>query len=60
MDTTTVDLRIGADHFRTERDPNTGRRVYFVNGLAVTVTDYLARMQHYREIELQRLLGRPH
>jgi hypothetical protein len=22
------------------------------------VTDYLARMQHYREIELQRLFGR--
>jgi hypothetical protein len=60
MDTTTVDLRIGGDHFHTEQDPNTGCRVYFVNGLAVTVTDYLARMQHYREIELQRLFGRSH
>ena len=60
MDTTTVDLRIGGDHFRTERDRNTGVRVYLVNDVAVTVTEYLARMQHYREIELQRLFGRPH
>jgi len=60
MENTTVDLRIGADHFRTERDSKTGARVYFVNDLAVTVTEYLARMQHYREPEVQRLFGRRH
>jgi hypothetical protein len=55
---TTVDLRIGGDHFQIRRDRNTGVMLYFVNGQAVTVTGYLARMQHYREIELQRLFGR--
>jgi hypothetical protein len=60
MDKTTVDLRIGGDHFHIERDSNTGLMMYFVNDLPVTVTVYLARMQHYREIELQKLLGRPH
>ena len=59
MYTTTVDLRIGGDHFHTELDSKTGVRRYFVNGLPVTVTDYLARMQQYRERELQRLFGRP-
>jgi hypothetical protein len=57
MDNTTVDLRIGGDHFRTERDRKTGARMYFVNDLAVTVTEYLGRMQRYRAIELQRLSG---
>jgi hypothetical protein len=58
--TTTVDLRIGGDHFHIERDSDTGETMYFLNDLAVTVTVYLARMQHYREIELQRFFGRPH
>jgi hypothetical protein len=56
----TVDLCIGGDHFHTERNSITGEMKYFLNDLAVTVTVYLARMQHYREIELQRLFGRPH
>jgi hypothetical protein len=59
MDTTTVDLRVGGDHFHTQRDRNTGLMMYFVNDQEVTVTVYLARMQHYREIALQRLFGRP-
>jgi hypothetical protein len=57
---TTVDLRIGGDHFHIERDSTTGEMMYFVNDLVVTVTVYLTRMQHYREIQLQRLLRRPH
>jgi hypothetical protein len=57
---TTVDLRIGGDHFHIERDSTTGEMMYFLNDLVVTVTAYLARMQHYREIQLQRLLRRPH
>jgi hypothetical protein len=60
MDITTVDLRIGGDRFHFERDSNTGVTRYFLNNVAVTVTEYLARMQHYREIELHRLFGRPH
>ena len=59
MDNTTVDLRIGGDHFRTEPDHKTGARMYFVNDVAVTVNEYLGRMQRYREIELQRLSGLP-
>ena len=57
---TTVDLRIGGDHFHIERDSTTGEMMYFLNDLVVTVTVYLARMQHYREIQLQSLLRRPH
>ena len=60
MDKTTVDLRIGGDHFHIERDSRTGEMLYFLNDLAVTVSTYLARVQHYREIELQRLYGRRH
>ena len=56
---TTVDLRIGGDHFRVELDSNTGLNTYFLNEDAVTVTAYLTRMQHYREMETQRLFGRP-
>jgi hypothetical protein len=59
MDKTTVDVRIGGDRFHIERDNQTGVTSYFLNGLAVTVTHYLARMQQHREIELQRLFGRP-
>ena len=58
MEKTTVDLRIGGDHFHIERDSITGEMLYFLNDLAVTVTAYLAQMQHYREIDLQRLFGR--
>jgi hypothetical protein len=54
----TVDLRIGGDHFQTERNSITGEMMYFINDLAVTVSVYLARMQHYREIQLQKLFGR--
>ncbi len=56
----TVDLRIGGDHFHTERNSSTGQMVYFLNDRAVTVCVYLARMQHYRELDLQRLCGRGH
>jgi hypothetical protein len=59
MEKTNVDLRIGRDHFRIERDSTTGEMIYFLNDVVVTVTVYLARMQHYREIELQRLYGLP-
>jgi hypothetical protein len=59
-DKTTVDLRIGGDHFHVERDSITGEMLYFLNDLAVTVTAYLAQMQHYREMDLQRLYGRRH
>ena len=57
---TTVDLRMGGDHFHIERDSTTGEMMYFLNDLVVTVTVYLTRMQHYREIQLQSLLRRPH
>ena len=57
---TTVDLRLGGDHFHSERDSNTGEMMYSLNDLAVTVGVYLARMQHYRQIGLQRVFGRPH
>ncbi len=57
---TTVDLHLGGDHFHSERDSNTGEMMYFLNDLAVTVGVYLARMQHYRKIGLQRLYGRQH
>jgi hypothetical protein len=60
MGKTTVDVRIGGDHFHIERDNKTGLTSYFLNNLAVTVTDYLTRMQQYREIELRRLFGRSH
>ncbi len=56
----TVDLRIGGDHFHTERNSSTGQMVYFLNDCAVTVRVYLARMQHYRERDLQRLFERGH
>jgi hypothetical protein len=55
-----VDLRIGGDHFHMKRDSNTGVTRYFLNNVAVPVTLYLARMQHHREIQLQKLYGRPH
>ena len=51
MDKPSVDLRIGGDRFRIERD-STGEMMYFINDLAVTVSVYLARMQHYRENRL--------
>ena len=58
MEKTTVDLRIGGDHFHIERDSITGEMMYFLNDLAVTVSVYLARMQHYREIRSPKLFGR--
>ena len=60
MDKPTVDVRIGGDHFHIERDSSTGEMMYFLNDLPVTVRVYLARMQHYREIDLQKLFGRGH
>jgi hypothetical protein len=60
MVTTAVDLRIGGDHFRVERDSYTGVNTYFLNDRVVTVTVYLTRLQHYREIATQRLFGRFH
>jgi hypothetical protein len=56
---TTVDLRIGGDHFRIELDTKTGLNTYFLNGDSVTVRAYLTQMQHYREMETQRIFGRP-
>jgi hypothetical protein len=58
--TTVVDVRIGSDNFHILRDAKTGATNYFLNGRRVTVTDYLARMQHYRDIEVHRLFGRVH
>ena len=61
MDKTTFDLHIGGYHFHTARDSQkTGARLYFVNDVAVTGAVYLALMQHYRKIELQRLFGGSH
>ena len=61
MDDTTFDLHICGYYFHTERDSEkTGVRLYFINDVAVTGAVYLALMQHYRKIELQRLFGRSH
>jgi len=61
MDKTTFDLHMGGYHFHTERDSKrTGVRLYFINDFAVTGAVYLALMQHYRAIELQRLFGPSH
>jgi len=59
MNKTTVDVRIGGDHFHFERDSSACVTRYFLNNVAVPVTLYLARMNHHREVALQRLYGRP-
>ena len=43
---TTVDLRLGGDHFHSERDSNTGEMMYFLNDLAVTVGSTHRDMPH--------------
>jgi hypothetical protein len=54
--TPVVELRIGTDHFLMKRDSTSGETMYFLNGSVVTVTAYVARIQHYRELHADRVL----